>query len=89
MDTIYMHFTLRRLLHRSLHLIPMLLFLSSLLAMLDSPRLALLLQRLVILPIQTMCLDAEHADDEGDSRGRCHEVVDVAHAFRCAQLLAE
>lgn len=83
-----MHSTLQRLLPRSVLLIPMLLLLSPPFTVLDSPRLALLLQRLVILPIQTMRFDAEHADDEGDTRARCHKVVDVSYAFCWVQVSA-
>ena len=61
----------------------MLLVLPSLLTMLIGPRLALLLQRLVIVPVQTMCLDTEHADDECDARAGCHKVIDVVYAFGC------
>jgi hypothetical protein len=61
----------------------MLLLMSSLLTMLCCPFLALLLHRFIVVSIQTMRLDTQHAHDECDPGTRGHKVVDVTDTVGC------
>jgi hypothetical protein len=56
-----------------------------LLAMFRRPLLALLLQRLLIISIQIVRLDKEHADEERDPGARDHKIVDIADTLSCEE----